>query len=79
MIDLHGRCSCGAVRGRRRVDGLSFSLSGLPDGVRVIDAADLSPAGTIARETFAKKPPEGFPLNYTPQDVGLGPYTKASP
>ena len=31
------------------------------------------------RETFAKKPPEGFPLNYTPQDVGLGPYTKASP
>ncbi len=28
------------------------------------------------RETFAKKPPEGFPLNYGPQDVGLGPYTK---
>ncbi len=29
------------------------------------------------REAFAKKPPEGFPLNYAPQDVGLGPYTKA--
>jgi len=28
------------------------------------------------RETFAKKPPDGFPLNYAPQDVGLGPYTK---
>ena len=28
------------------------------------------------REAFAKKPPEGFPLNYGPQDVGLGPYTK---
>ena len=28
------------------------------------------------RETFARKPPEGFPLNYAPQDVGLGPYTK---
>lgn len=28
------------------------------------------------RETFARKPPEGFPLNYAPKDVGLGPYTK---
>ena len=28
------------------------------------------------RETFGRKPPEGFPLNYAPQDVGLGPYTK---
>ena len=28
------------------------------------------------RETFAEKPPEGFPLNYGPKDVGLGPYTK---
>ena len=28
------------------------------------------------RETFAKKPAGGFPVNYAPQDVGLGPYTK---
>ena len=28
------------------------------------------------RETFAKRPADGFPLNYAPQDVGLGPYTK---
>jgi hypothetical protein len=28
------------------------------------------------RETFAKKPEGGFPINYSPQDVGLGPYTK---
>jgi hypothetical protein len=26
------------------------------------------------RETFCKKPAEGFPLNYAPSDVGLGPY-----
>ncbi|MCQ2402471.1 MAG: glycoside hydrolase family 99-like domain-containing protein [Lentisphaeria bacterium] len=26
------------------------------------------------RDTFARKPPEGWPLNYTPADVGLGPY-----
>ncbi|MDR3197178.1 MAG: glycoside hydrolase family 99-like domain-containing protein [Planctomycetaceae bacterium] len=26
------------------------------------------------RETFCPKPAEGFPLNYTPSDVGLGPY-----
>jgi hypothetical protein len=25
-------------------------------------------------ETFCKKPVEGFPLNYAPSDVGLGPY-----
>ena len=28
------------------------------------------------REAFAKKPADGFPLNYAPKDVGLGPYTK---
>ncbi len=26
------------------------------------------------RETFCVKPPTGWPLNYTPADVGLGPY-----
>ena len=28
------------------------------------------------RETFARRPEGCFPLNYAPQDVGLGPYTK---
>lgn len=26
------------------------------------------------RDTFCQKPAEGWPLNYTPKDVGLGPY-----
>ena len=29
------------------------------------------------RDTFGEKPSEGWPLNYAPEDVGLGPYPKA--
>jgi len=28
----------------------------------------------VVRETFFEKPAKGWPLNFTPQDVGLGPY-----
>ena len=28
------------------------------------------------RDTFAEKPAEGWPLNYAPEDVGLGPYSR---
>lgn len=31
------------------------------------------------RETFCQKPKEGWPLNYGPQDVGLGPYDLPPP
>jgi hypothetical protein len=31
------------------------------------------------RETFCQKPAEGWPLNYGPQDVGLGPYELPPP
>lgn len=30
------------------------------------------------RDTFGEKPPEGWPLNYAPEDVGLGPYPCAT-
>jgi len=29
------------------------------------------------RDTFGEKPSEGWPLNYAPEDVGLGPYPRA--
>ncbi len=29
------------------------------------------------RDTFGEKPAEGWPLNYAPEDVGLGPYPRA--
>ena len=28
-------------------------------------------------DTFGEKPAEGWPLNYAPEDVGLGPYPRA--
>ena len=29
------------------------------------------------RDTFGEKPTQGWPLNYAPEDVGLGPYPRA--
>ena len=30
------------------------------------------------RDTFGEKPAEGWPLNYAPEDVGLGPYPRTN-
>ena len=55
----------------------SSSLSSKVAVKRIATLAAVLACLEAVRDTFGEKPTEGWPPNYAPEDVGLGPYPRA--